>query len=360
MIGVGMVGSGVLQQGIPAMAITLEKLSASIDITIYSFIPVSTSKVPGHIRTRYAPAFLPQFLKFYYLLLLFCRDHFKQKYDCLHAQSPFPAGKLALRINSLFKIQWITTIHAGEIAVLPDRDFGDLRKAHLKKITRQVCERSDHLVFMSRWQAKDLEHNLGMHRRVIILPRGIEVEHISLKQLTYPIQLLHVGFYHPVKNQRMLLEAMKILSKKIPCVLKIIGSNYGAAFDDMISDLGLNEIVTCVGALPYSSMKENYQQAHFLLHTSWFEGLPMAAIEAMAYGAVVCGTHIGIMADLSEECCVTVPPGDVDGMVEAIEGLIKDQSRYEAIRHRAYDWAKAHDINWHVAELKKVYFPESR
>lgn len=352
-----MVGSGVLDQGIPVMAKTLQKLSESVDITVYSFIPIARSKVPGMIRIRYAPSFLPGFLKFYWLYLLFCLDHVRRKYDCIHAQSPFPAGKLALKINALFHVHWTTSVHAGEIAELPDQHFGDWRKVHLKNITRQVCEKSDQLVFMSNWQARDLGRNLGMQRKICILPRGVGVSKLPEKKLSSPVQLLYVGFYHPIKNQEMLLEVLKILSKKLPCELKIVGANYGDEFKAMISNLNLDNIVTIVGVRPYDEMKKYYEHADFLLHTSWFEGLPMVAIEAMAHGAVVCGTQVGIMADLSGDCCVTVPTGDAEGMAKAVQGLVENPVRYEALRLCGHAWAKDHDLNWHVGELIKLYFP---
>ena len=51
-IGVGMIGSGVHGQGIPAMVKGLEKLSEKYKITVYSFIPVDKTKAPKGIRVR--------------------------------------------------------------------------------------------------------------------------------------------------------------------------------------------------------------------------------------------------------------------------------------------------------------------
>lgn len=355
-IGVGMVGSGVLQQGIPAMSNTLEILSRSIDVTIYSFIHITKSATPSRIRVRSAISFLPQRLNDYWLWLRFVLDHLIRNYDCIHAQSPFPAGQLAVRLNALFKTRIVTTIHAGEIALMPDQNFGDLRRADLKTVAAIVCTRSHHLIFMSAFQAQDLKRNLGIERDFVVLPRGVEVESLVEKKITTPVKLLHVGYYHPIKNQVMLLDTLKILSKKIRCELKIIGSNYGDEFKAMISQYGLSELVTLVGALPYREMKEHYEEAHMLLHTSWFEGLPMVAIEAMAYGAVVCGTHVGIMADLSEESCLTVPPGDAEALANVVISLTENPAKYEKLRLRGHDWAKSHDLIWHVRQLNNLYF----
>jgi glycosyltransferase involved in cell wall biosynthesis len=65
------------------------------------------------------------------------------------------------------------------------------------------------------------------------------------------------------------------------------------------------------------------------------------------------------MADLSGDCCVTVPTGDTKEMAKVVMELVENPDKYETLRLRAHSWAKDHDINWHVGELKKLYFPEN-
>lgn len=358
MIGVGMIGGGNDNQGIPALVTTLERLSESVDITVYSFIPVRSKIISSRIRVRHVIiGSLPNPLKSLFLFALFSIDHLIRPYDCIHTQSPFPAGWLALRLRSFFRIRWVTTIHAGEIANIPELQFGDIRNRKIKTISEKVCSATDELIFMSHRQAGDLFKNLNIRREFRVLPRGIIVPELHSKTLTRPLKLLHVGYFYSIKNQLMLLDTLRSLLKSIPCELKIIGANYDEEFQSQISARGLSNAVTVFGTVPNDQMKNHYHEAHVILHTSWFEGMPMVAIEAMAYGAVVCGTDVGIMADLSGDCCVTVRPGDAEALAREVIDLVNNPAKYDSYRQRAHQWASSHDINWHVDNLLALYFP---
>jgi glycosyltransferase involved in cell wall biosynthesis len=83
--------------------------------------------------------------------------------------------------------------------------------------------------------------------------------------------------------------------------------------------------------------------------------LPMVALEAMTRGVVVCGTAVGIMADLSPKYCLAV-----DGRTgrELAERIIELQSSPQAVnelRLRAWQWVNDHDLDWYKNELTKCY-----
>jgi glycosyltransferase involved in cell wall biosynthesis len=349
-IGVGMIGAGSLGQGIPAFAEAIKILANHYDVTVYSFIPLDKTKVPRSISVRYVPfKNMPQRLQYLYLGLLFVFDHIHKKYEIIHAQSPFPAGLLSSFLNKLLKIPWLLTIHAGEVAHLPEVAFGDLCNRHLKRAAIKCCKEATLLSAVSRWQANDAVKNLGIDREIIILTRGANVFPLKEKNISFPMRFLHVSNYQPIKDYDTLIKSFRLLEMKIPCELTIVGAGYDKEF------ISRYDTIKFVGAVNHLQMKELYAGTHILLHTSRFEGLPMVALEAMAHGVVVCGTHVGIMADLSGKYCLTVPPGSYTMLANEVIKLIQDTPRYQEMREQAHDWVNHHDLTWHINELKDVY-----
>ncbi len=68
--------------------------------------------------------------------------------------------------------------------------------------------------------------------------------------------------------------------------------------------------------------------------------------EAMASGVVVCGTNVGILADLGEQFGVIAPPKDDSGLASRILNLIEDEARYLRITQNAYQWITQENGAW--------------
>lgn len=355
-IGVGMVGSGPMNEGIPAFVNALSRLSQQIDITIYSFIPVSRHNTPKSVRVRYFPItkFSNRF-KFVWLGLLIICDHLWRSFDCFHAYSPYPAGVLAGRMSSILGKKKMVTLLAGEMARLPEINFGDLLNSKIRATSIKVCESSNEIIAFSNFQKIHLLQNLINPRVVHVVPFSLDVPALGFKKLVRPIQLLHVAHNHPIKDNYTLLNTIEILASKVDCQLTVCGEKFGDDFMKSVITKNLEGRVKLTGAITNDKLRALYESHHFLIHTSKFEGLPMVAMEAMAYGTVVCGTAVGVIKDLSPECCSGVEIGDHRALSFEIMKLIADPQSYQQLRANAHKWIKAHDINWHVNKMIQLY-----
>ena len=357
-IGVGMLGAGSLDQGIPAMVNGLIELQSreKYSITVYSFIPIDRNRSPGGIRVRCISSMrISLKIKYAILVFQFVVDHLINNFDLIHAQSPYPAGVMASWANRFFKIPWILSLHAGETIALPDVSYGDLLVPRLKKAAFEVCPRADILLTLTRFQADITKKNMMLERDIEILNRGVEVSDYATKSLVYPVRFIHISNYHPIKDYETLLKTFSVLVNQIPCELIIAGDNYDASFEKLITAMGLDGSVKRMGSVPNVSLAALFDTAHILLHTSIYESQAMVVLEAMAHGVVVCGTHVGIMADLADKYCLTVPPKQSDLLADKIVELVKNELRYQEIRRDAYLWVQEHDLKWHVNELEKLY-----
>jgi len=119
--------------------------------------------------------------------------------------------------------------------------------------------------------------------------------------------------------------------------------------------LGLADHVRFTGFVPHREIPLYLAQAHILLHTSRHEGMPLAAVEAMASGVVVCGTKVGIIADLSPGCCIGVPVGDYAELAEQVICLVSHKDQYAELQRKAREWTQQFTIDWTCRQFKNIY-----
>jgi glycosyltransferase involved in cell wall biosynthesis len=166
---------------------------------------------------------------------------------------------------------------------------------------------------------------------------------------------LHVSYHQPVKNATLLLNTFRLLCDQINCRLLIVGANYRGDFLNLIKEFNLQDRVMLLGAVDHPEVLSQMESSDFLIHTSICEALPMVALEAMSRGVVVCGTRVGIMADLSPEFCITVEDNDASSLATKIVRICKRPDDYLTIRIKAWQWVKDHDMDWYIKELLVCY-----
>jgi glycosyltransferase involved in cell wall biosynthesis len=355
---IAVIGVGIMptkkSDGIPAFVAALTELCKHHNVTVYSFIPVI--KQHPRIRIRCVPSFrMPQKLQYLYLGVCFLVDHLAARIDIIHAQSPFPAGVLSRRLSSIFRVPWILSFHAGEAAYMPDIPYGDLVNPFLRKVNTSVTQSAPVVVAMSEHQAVMIRENLAPGNDVTVLPRGMVVPSLKRREYRDVPTFLHVSFYQPVKDPQLLLSIFKHLSKKMKFSLLIAGGNYPTSFTDEVVSLGLRDNIKILGSLPHESVLKLMDEADYLIHTSVCEALPMVALEAMSRGVAVCGTAVGIMADLSSQYCVAVEDRNGEELASRIAELHKSPQAVSELRQRAWQWVSDHDMNWYINELTKCY-----
>ena len=132
-----------------------------------------------------------------------------------------------------------------------------------------------------------------------------------------------------------------------------------AEYDEIVAEFtsaGLAEAL--VGPEFGDQVKQRLRSADIFVLPSYLEGQPIAIIEAMASGLPVVGSSIGAVPDLIRDGIDgrIVEPGDVDGLANALGGLLVDPALRAkmavAIRRRA---EQSHDLRQLSARLADLY-----
>ena len=138
----------------------------------------------------------------------------------------------------------------------------------------------------------------------------------------------------PMKGHRYLLEALSRLRREgIALRLEIAGGGpLRGELEVLARDLGLEDLVCVRGQLTHDRMLEVLSDADIVCLPSVVtedgeqEGIPVALMEAMAFGVVVVSTDTSGVAELVRDgqTGVLVPPRDAGALAEALRALALD------------------------------------
>lgn len=160
-----------------------------------------------------------------------------------------------------------------------------------------------------------------------------------------PTRLLFVGALNQLyKGQDILLRAFACVRQAgLDVKLVIVGDgSYRQYLENLCVRMQIEEHVDFKGALPAgAAVRGEMDKAHLFVLASRQEGLPRAAIEAMARGLPVLLTSVGGNGELVPTCEL-VPPNNVPALANSIEDKVSDlsvlsrESRRNLERSREY------------------------
>jgi glycosyltransferase involved in cell wall biosynthesis len=292
------------------------------------------------------------------LTLLFLYDYIKKPYHILHAFWAYPAGTIAVILGKLTNTPSIVALQGGEGASLPTIRYGNMLHRFSRKATLWTCEKATALISISQFLTdKMYEH--GLRRKdVILIPFGADLKTFKATSKTPDdtLKVIHVANLNLVKDQRTLLKAFALILKQQKAELRIVGDGVMAQNLRLYAqELGIVNHVTFVGALPNTTLPQQYQWADIMLHTSLYEGQAVVVGEALASNVVVCGTRVGIMADLSNICCTVSNVGDYNDIAKKTLALWRDTDAFATMRQQGYNWAIEHNMTWSASEVQSIY-----
>ncbi|MFA5206620.1 MAG: glycosyltransferase, partial [Lentisphaeria bacterium] len=136
-----------------------------------------------------------------------------------------------------------------------------------------------------------------------------------------PLRLLYVGRLSREKHVDTIIHAVAALHGQgdaVTCTL--VG--HGAADAELralAATLGVNDVVTFAGGVPFEKITHYYETHDVLALISETEGWPKAIAEAMAFGLICIGSDRSIIPQmLGDNRGLVVPPGDVDALAKAL------------------------------------------
>jgi glycosyltransferase involved in cell wall biosynthesis len=254
------------------------------------------------------------------------------------------AGVVATLVGRALGIPSIVSLIGGELTRLPDIGYGELRTARGRAFVRIPLRYAHAITVASKFmQTRVHAHGAGAR----LMPFGVDARRFTgsvARADGPPFRLLHVGTLCPVKDQRSLMRAMRlVLDSGVDVELDIVGKDdCGGAVQREATALGLMQRIRFHEWAAREDLLALYRSAHVFVMTSVDDVAPVVVLEAAATGLPVVGTDVGFIADWAPHRAVKAPIGDPEALARAICRLVAHRDEREAIAHRGQKWVREH------------------
>ena len=240
-----------------------------------------------------------------------------------------------------------------------------IETAHVREYWRQSGLKANYVVdriagrFVSRYIAVSnaiskylIEEKKLSRDKIRVISNGCDVEHFRPEH-PIPVDLRsNLGFdasnpvvvvsarLEPQKGHQVLLNALPEVIRQFPRLRVIcIGDGQLRSQLEQYSDaLGLN---SCVRFLGYqSNVRDWLALADFTVLPSFFEGLPLTAIESLAAGRTIVATEVDGTPEVvvNRKTGLTVPPGNPERLAKAMIELLKDHHYRDKLACEGRRW----------------------
>lgn len=167
--------------------------------------------------------------------------------------------------------------------------------------------------------------------------------------------LLAVSDIYVQKNFHGLVRALARLREGHPNLrLQIAGraidAGYEAELKSLIQELGLAEAVMFLGGVAPTDLVSLYRRCGLFVFPSTAETFGNPLVEAMACGAPIACSNAAAMPEIVGEAAVQFDPLDIDAMVSAIDGLLRDDSKRRALGEKALQ--RSGEFSWQETAAK--------
>jgi glycosyltransferase involved in cell wall biosynthesis len=76
----------------------------------------------------------------------------------------------------------------------------------------------------------------------------------------------------------------------------------------------------------------------------------------LANGCVVCGTRVGLLADLEDKATLAVEIKNAKDLADKVLALLQNETEYKALQAFGKAWSFKHNINYTVKAYTDLYY----
>jgi teichuronic acid biosynthesis glycosyltransferase TuaC len=279
----------------------------------------------------------------YYLAVRGLVGRLRQRFpfDLIHAHFVYPDGVAAARIARRYGVPLLIT---EQVIWQPWMD----NYPRVRRQSLQAMGECSFPIAISGSVRDSITHYTGELPNLRIIPDGVDgsifrLASEGLRRL--PNQVLFVGVPRPLKGVDILLQAMRLLvSRGTPANLLLVGGtfyqSYRREYDrlvQMAQELGLAGHVHFGGEKPLPDLVRHMQESSLLVLPSRAESFGAVLVEALACGTPVVATRCGGPEEIvTDEVGLLVPPENPVALAAAIEQILRQPTRYDPAKLRAY------------------------
>lgn len=233
------------------------------------------------------------------------------------------------------------------------------RKEALEK--KDVLERYDRIVCVSKAAWESFRELSGLKEKTELHYNPLNSENVR-SMAEEPVQLPEdlplicaVGRLSEEKGfERLLVVHKALLDQGIRHRLVLVGDGPDQKFlHRLVNALGIQDTVILAGyqANPYPYMKHS----RFIVNSSFTEGLPVIAMEALCLGIPVVATVPSVGEAFGEELCGIITENSISGLEDGIRQMLTDDVFYARVKAGAEARSAYFDGKRMVKEVEEMF-----
>lgn len=235
----------------------------------------------------------------------------------------------------LFGVPYVFHLHSGEFPVFYDKECGP----RAQRWVRRTLEGAQALVALTgQWQTA--LRRIAPGAAITVLGNPVRVPSaLPAAHGATPPHLLFLGRLRDKKGVYDIVRAMPAVLARYPdAVFTLAGDGDLEGTAQLARELNVERALRLPGWVDGEAKDALVAQATMLLLPSYFEGLPVCVLEAMADGIPVVATTVGGIPEALDHgrCGLLHAPGDVEALAHAVLALLDDPARRHALREAAF------------------------
>jgi len=264
-------------------------------------------------------------------------------------------------IAYLFRTPYVFHVHSGKFSVFYRRDCSGFAQAWVRRTLRNAAR----VIVLSRhW--RDEVHDMEPTARVTIIGNPVNAP-VSLPPLRHPARtVLFLNWLTEEKGVHDLVRAMPQILRSVPQARFVLagtgdvlaGTRDVESVRHLIKSLSIEHVVNLPGWVDGEQKNEFLRKADVFVLPSYFEGLSIGLLEAMACGAPVVATAVGGTPDVIENRVngLLVEPAQPDALAQAIVTMLTDDALRTRLREAAHrDVCARYSLDSAVGSLESLY-----
>jgi glycosyltransferase involved in cell wall biosynthesis len=252
------------------------------------------------------------------------------------------------------------------VVTLQGMEFFQLNTRHNRMrriLLRYALRRADQIIAVSSHLASEAARFCPeASDKIVRIPNGVAVDEFDgAESFPFPSPyLLSLARLNLVKGHDVLLAAFQKVAKRENKVHLIIAGDgpQRVRLHAVAMALGIQDRVTFLGEVGRERVEGLLAGCKFLVFPSWNEGIPLAALEAMASRKAIISTHVGGIPEIvsHSETGLLVPPGDPNSLADAMLTLLQYPDQCKAMGERGRAFVEAnHGFTQIVDQYLEVY-----
>jgi len=285
--------------------------------------------------------------------------------DVLHAHV-FPMymiSNLSALVKMATRVRLVLTFHGLHFQGYINPLYRNVMHAYYGSYFKFLCSQADSITVLGKGSAENAQRFGADQSKIAIVPNAIDVSSFNPsppQNEREKFTVINVGRIEHSKGVFSLLQAARILHKKYQNRVQFLfigdGPHRKRLEEAIRTDKKLNSNVKLLGYV--QNVGDFLRESDVFVLPSYYEGMPISLLEAMACAKPVVATNVGDVPDVIENEFngLLVEPGSPIALADAIDKLLSDPEYSRKLAINGYETVKAlFDIKVVCKRLKSIY-----